>query len=145
VDLAGREFETRCLAEQLGCEVRRDQATLEWRWTRNPIPGAAPLKQRLPVDHHDRYTIWDLRFGLERWVRSPRSSGRWTIEEVEAWLAGQEPNGPCPSTRGRRPCIAVGGLGHRSPHAWASPTADTAPVRGRGTRKRTPGYDLIVG
>ena len=120
--LVEREANSRRLAEQLGCEVKKDDASIEWTHTPNPIPGGAPLLQRFRVDHDDCYSIWDLHVGIEGWVRSPRPSGRWTIDEVEAWLAAQVPDEPCPCRWRRRPCIAPGGLGHGGPHTWARPT-----------------------
>lgn len=92
MDLAGRELKNQRLAEQLGCMVKKDDATIEWTHTPNPIPGGAPLVHRVRVDHEDCYSIWDLHVGIDGWVRSPRPSGRWTIDEVEAWLAARLPN-----------------------------------------------------
>lgn len=120
--LIDREANNRRLAEHLGCVVKKDDASIEWTRTPNPTPGGAPLLQRLRVDHEDCYSIWDLHVGIDGWVRSPRSSGRWTIDEVEAWLAARLPNEPCPCRWGRRPCIAPGGLGHSGRHTWARPT-----------------------
>lgn len=117
-----REANNKRLAEQVGCVVKKDGASIEWRHTLSPTPGDPPLLQRLRVQHDDCYTIWDMHFGAEDWVRSPRPSGRWTIEEVEAWLAARVPNEPCPSRWGRRRCIALGGLGHAGRHKWARPT-----------------------
>lgn len=119
INLMAREANNKRLAEQVGCVVKKDGASIEWRQTPSPSPGGPPLLRRLPVDHDDCYSIWDLHFGAEGWVPSPRPSGRWTIEEVEAWLAAREPNEPCPSRWGRRPCITLGGLGHTGPHKWA--------------------------
>jgi hypothetical protein len=120
--LRGREANNRRLAAQVGCAVKKDDASIEWRHTPSPTPGGAPLLQRLRVEHDDCYSIWDMHFGAEDWVRSPRPSGRWTIEEVEAWLAARVPNEPCPSRWGRRRCIALGGLGHAGRHKWARAT-----------------------
>jgi hypothetical protein len=119
INLMAREANNKRLAEQVGCVVKKDGASIEWRHTPSPTPGSPPLLHRLRVQHDDCYTIWDMHFGAEDWVRSPRPSGRWTIEEVEAWLAARVPNEPCPCRWGSRPCIALGGLGHAGRHPWA--------------------------